>query len=100
MKELIEYAEKEFDILEEDLPIEEIQSTSPLILPFADHDLAFDSVEKTVNINQIENDYNRNKFSYISSFVPIDKTKDSYILIFSTSRTVDMDGKILKIKWG
>lgn len=31
MKELIEYAEKEFDILEEDLPIEEIQSTSPLI---------------------------------------------------------------------
>ena len=100
MNKTIQEIEEEFG-LQEDLVIEEIKSPIPFFLPFADHDLAFDTVENdsSSNIQLVQNTYPSNRFSTIYSFSPIDSEKESYILVLSVSHTVETYGKMFKIEW-
>lgn len=99
MYELIQHAYDLFDIDEDNINFINITASDSIILPFADHNLAFDSIEKTVNINEINNDLPRNKYAYNKIFSPQNVNLKSYILILSTELTIDTVATILTIEW-
>lgn len=99
MQELYDHAYEMFEIDKQDIIVNEVNVDGILILPLADHDLAFDSIEFTTNLKGIENSLIRNKYAYNVTFEAIDKSKPSYALILSTERTIDSTALILKINW-
>lgn len=99
MDELIQHVYNLFGIDKDDINKIDIKSTDSIILPFADHDLAYDSIEKTINIKEIDNNLPRNKYAYNMIFVPQNIKLKSYILVLSIERTIDTVATILTIEW-
>ena len=99
MEKLIKHTIETFEIPREEIKHEHIISSIPLILPMADHDMAYDTDELSINLLDVENTLPRNSYAYNNTYKPINENEFSYLLVLSTDQTCETTAKIFKIEW-